>query len=94
MRVINETWTGVGFAIEQGEQQRTSPEGFPMMRPDGSPDMEPTTVLMLVHQTPEKQWIIRIPFTEEAKAKLLQSLTGASVVTANMGDLKNLGPLH
>lgn len=90
MRVIEERWENVGFAVEQAQKQLASPEGFPMMKPDGTPDMETISVLVFVHNTPEKQWVIRVPFDAASKAKLVESLTGAMIVPATAADLRHL----
>lgn len=87
MRTVEEVWSGVGFAVEQGEQQRMTPEGLPLMKPDGTPDMEATTVLMFVDQSPGEQRVLRVPFNDEGKAKLIQALSGGLVIAKGLSGL-------
>jgi hypothetical protein len=85
-RVRDERWANVGFAVEKGEQQRVSPEGLPMMKPDGTPDTEPVTILVFVHNLSDGQWIIRVPFEDSSRLKLIDALTGG-IVVAKAGDI-------
>lgn len=86
MRVIQEQWLTAGYAVEFGEHQRTTPEGLPLMAPDGTPEMEKVTILMLVRQNQNERHEIRIPFGEEQKRKLISDLSGG-VVIAGPGSL-------
>ena len=87
MRMIREQWTEIGFAVEQGQQQRVSPEGFPMMTPGGEPDMEPITTLIFVHETEEMRWRVQVPFNEVGRKKLIDALLGSSIVVPGADDL-------
>jgi hypothetical protein len=66
-----------------------TPEGLPMMRPDGQPEMEPVTVLVLVRQTQFEQQFLRIPFGEAQRQKLIADLSGG-IVLANASDFGKL----
>lgn len=93
-RQITEMWMGVGFSVEQGKQQRQTPEGLPLMAPDGSPETEDVTILVFVDNTPFGQHVIRVPFNEEGRAKLLKALSGGIVIAnGKLGDLRGLPPL-
>lgn len=89
MRIIQEQWLTAGYTVEQGEQQKVSPEGLPIMRPDGQPEMEKVTILVLVRQTQFEQQFIRIPFGEPQKQKLIADLSGG-IVIAGPGDVGGL----
>lgn len=52
---------------------------------------EGLTVLVIVHPPgPEGQLVVRIPFDDEGKAKLIQQLTGTSLVVATANDMPRL----
>jgi len=89
VRIIEERWLSAGYLVEQGEQQRMSPEGFPIMRPDGTPDTESVTVLVLVRQNQIEQHFVRIAFGEEQKRKLIGDLSGVQIaLPGDLGGLK------
>lgn len=89
MRIVQEQWLTAGYTVEKGEQQKMTPEGLPMMRPDGQPEMEPVTVLVLVRQTQFEQQFLRIPFGEAQRQKLIADLSGG-IVLANASDFGKL----
>lgn len=88
MKVTEYRWLTAGFSLEEGEQQRATPEGLPLFAPDGSPVMEKVTTLVLIRQTPTEQEILKIPFNEEGKAKLITALSGG-VQIINPAELRN-----
>jgi hypothetical protein len=92
MRIVTEQWLAASFAIEEGQQQRVTPEGLPSMRPDGQPEMEKVTTLVLIRQNQFEQQIIKVPFSDEARRKLAEALSGG-VVIAKASDLGHLKPI-
>lgn len=90
VKVIEERWEGIGWAIEQGEKQAMTPEGLPLMKPDGTPETEPITIMVFIHQRPDEAQVIRVPFDADAKAKLIQMLTGGVIVPVSAADMPRL----
>lgn len=88
MRIIQEQWLTAGYSVEFGEQQKVTPEGLPLMTPDGLPEMEKVTILVLVRQTEHEQQQLRIPFGEAQKLKLISDLSGGIVLPGST-DMSN-----
>ena len=87
MRLIQEQWLAAGYSIEHGEQQKMTPEGLPLMSPEGMPETEKVTVLVIVRQYPHERHEIRIPFGDEQKRKLVSDLSGGIVLAGQGGPL-------
>ena len=87
MKTTTYHWLTAGFSLEEGEQQRATPEGLPLFAPNGDPVMEKVTTLVLIRQTQDEQEILKIPFNEEGKAKLVTALSGG-VKIVNPADLR------
>ena len=90
MRIIQEQWLTAGYSVEFGERQRETPEGLPLMSPDGVPEMEKVTMLVLVRQNNNEQHQLRILFGEQQKLKLISDLSGGIVLpgTTDMSKFK------
>lgn len=84
-RLIEERWLNAGFGVEEEQVAKATPEGAPVMNGDGSPLMEKLTVLVLVRNSPDGQHVIRIPFDQGAKQKLVQQLSGGIIVPGISG---------
>lgn len=90
MQTIHRTWLTAAYSIEEGTQQRVTPEGLPSMTPSGEPEMEKVTVLVLHRQTQFEQETLRIPFGEEQKKGLIKALSGSGILLARPGDLPRI----
>ncbi len=89
MKITEYRWLTAGYNIEEGEGQKVSPEGLPVFKPDGTPELEKITVLVLIRQTEHEQEILRIPFSDNIRKKLASDLMGG-IVVARPGDMRGM----
>lgn len=90
MQTIDRTWFTAAYSIEEGMQQKVTPEGLPSMTPSGEPEMEKVTTLVLHRQIQTERETLRIPFSQEAKKKLIKDLQGSNVLLARPGDVPGI----
>lgn len=90
MQTIHRTWFTAAYSIEEGTQQKVTPEGLPSMQPNGEPELEKVTTLVLHRQTQTEQETLRIPFSQEAKKKLISDLQGSNILLARPGDVPRI----
>lgn len=79
-RLVEERWLSVSYDVIVEQLPIGDEQGRPLVDETGQPKTLEHTTLVFIHQLPDGQRIVRVPFTPEAKTELVRKLTGGIVV--------------
>lgn len=82
-RRIVETWFGVDWVVKRENLSLAGADGQPLFEANGVPKTQPVTTLVFTRVEGDSTHVVKIPFSEDAKAGLIAGLTGGIVVPSN-----------
>ena len=81
--MVEERWVGIGYDVVREHLPVGDEQGRPVHDARGLPKTVEHTTLVLFVNEPGVQRVVRVPFTDDARAGLVRKLTGGIVVAAN-----------
>lgn len=82
-RVVTERMVGVNWGIRRELVPVLGADGAPIHDAHGLPKTEPRTTLVFESMEGAVKHVTEVPFDDDAKAKLVEALTGGIIIAGN-----------